>query len=143
MITLEEAREHYYSHSGSASEVARNLALAGLAVVWIFKVTVGAVDKVPDDLVAPAALFAAGLGLDLLQYLFSAVLWGCFQRSREHFNNALRARGARVPERFLAPRWINWPGLACWTLKLVLIVAGHAALLAALFRRWAAPAVCS
>lgn len=143
-MNVQQAREQYYTHSASASAVGRQLAFAGLAVIWIFKVRVADADRVPPDLLSVAALFATSLACDLLQYCAATLLWGVFQRHKETQRGA--AFGA-APEwgashekpgsgDFTAPRWINWPALCFFTLKFLILLIGYALLLRVLFGRW-------
>jgi hypothetical protein len=135
-VNLKDARDQYYTHSGSASAVGRQLAFAGLALVWIFKATVAGADRVPPDLLPAATLLALTLGFDLLQYALAALLWGVFQRKKELEFIAIAKRGQKPPEEFKAPRWINWPALAFFSVKLVSLVIGYGVLLRALVARW-------
>lgn len=134
-MNLAGAREQYYSHSGKASDVARQLAFAGLGVIWIFK-TSGAdgVARVPAGLVCPAALIAAALGCDCLHYASASLFWGVFQRSMERELQRSRLLGRTLPEEFSAPRWINWPAIGFFGAKFLLLIAGYAFLAWALFR---------
>jgi hypothetical protein len=74
-MKLSEARECYYSHSGNASAAARQIAFAGIAVVWVFnQPQSGQLLALPDALVMVLLLLCATLACDLLQYAFSAAV---------------------------------------------------------------------
>jgi hypothetical protein len=80
---LSKYREDYYFFSGKTSDVARQLGLAGIVIIWIFKTGDNAKPQLPKELLPPLALFVLGLALDLLHYITSTVIWGHFQRKEE------------------------------------------------------------
>ncbi len=71
MMTLKEAREAYYEHSGKASDVLRQLGVAGIGVIWVFKAEVHGAMVIPRPLLLPALLLVGGLFLDLLQHVLA------------------------------------------------------------------------
>jgi len=121
-VRLEDCREAYYSHSTTASEVNRNLAFAALAVVWIFRLEQTAPTLLPTALIWPTILAVLSLGLDLLQYVTSAAIWGIYTRYKE------RSRISGKTE-FLAPRQTNWPGLAFFWGKIGSLIIAYVLLL--------------
>jgi hypothetical protein len=138
-MKLADAYGYYVRHSTKASDVARQLALAGLAVVWIFKTDQGGgAYAVPHALLWPSVLMMGTLACDLLQYGAAAALWGGYNRLKERqlFEETKTAKtsgATNVPEakdrEFLAPTWLNWPGLAFFWGKLVLVTVGYVLLL--------------
>lgn len=54
-MQLKDTRESYQFFSGKASEIVRQLGFAGIAVIWVFKVTVG------DRQIVPPELLPAGI----------------------------------------------------------------------------------
>lgn len=85
--------------SGKAADIARQLALAGIAVVWIFREVVPGGSMLPEGLRVGLILLVATLGLDFLQYVAEFVGWD--------FSNYVRLerfeRGAR--DRLLSFFW--------------------------------------
>ena len=118
-MKLEDCRKHYYEYSGKASDILRQLAFAGIALIWIFRVTVHGQAQIPEALSVPAVLFACGLAFDLLQYLFATVMWGGFGRYKELKNKTPR------DQEFKAPRWINWPGNTFFFLKTISVLMAY------------------
>ena len=55
-MKLKDARDLYYFYSGKTSDLVRQLGLAAIAVIWIFKFEVGGTPKIPNDLGLPLAL---------------------------------------------------------------------------------------
>ena len=82
-MNLAECRKAEDHYSGKASDIARSLAFARIAVVWIFKADSGGQKVVPFTLAWPTLLIVAGLVIDLGQYVFGATYWGWFVRRKE------------------------------------------------------------
>lgn len=118
MMTLDDAREAYYQHTGRASDVLRQLGVAGIGVIWVFKAEVNGLSAIPHPLLLPALLLVAGLFLDLLQYVLASAMWGSYARMHER-------KGTRPDDSIVAPRWINWPALVCYGGKVLLILAAY------------------
>jgi len=117
-MKLNDARENYYFFSGKTSELIRQLGLAGIAIIWIFKRDVAGLPKVPPELIRPLWLIALGLAFDMLQYATSTLIWGTYQRHKE-------LAGVNENAEFKAPRWFNWPGITLITLKVVVIAFAY------------------
>lgn len=126
MTTQRGAREAYYDASARASEVARQLAFAGIALVWVFS---GASDA-KGLLQMPSALQLAGVGLaaslasDLLQYALATVLWAWWHRSSE--KQQLESTN-RIDDdlEIVTPPWINYPALVFFYAKLGTLVVAY------------------
>lgn len=121
-MKLKDYRNDYYVFSGKASDVARQLAFAGIALIWVFKVDKAGVMALPGGLLVPVGAFVVALSLDLLQYLFATLIWGSFSRYQE-------MRKKKDDDELLAPAILNWPALVCFWLKLLAVVVGYGSLL--------------
>lgn len=99
-MKLSEARDIYYDRSGLASSSARQLAFAGIGIVWVLS-TEGVISpQALPGLRLPLLVFVVALALDLLQYYGASLMWGCFHRYKEK----------KGEEEFSgAPDWVNWP----------------------------------
>ena len=117
-MKLKDARDFYYFYSGKTSDLVRQLGLAGIAVIWIFKYDVQGVPKIPPALLPPLIFIVLGLALDFLQYATATFIWGIFQRHKE-------ARGVAEDADFLAPKQFNWPAIAFFVLKVASILAAY------------------
>jgi hypothetical protein len=126
-MRLPDARDLYYFYSGKTSDIVRQLGLAGIAVVWLFKQEVGGAPKVSEPLLLPLALIVLGLALDLLHYAVATAIWGSYQRLKER-------GGVGEDDEFKAPRQLNWPGLTFFWLKVVAIATAYVVLLTHLAR---------
>jgi hypothetical protein len=118
MMTLDDAREAYYQHTGRASDVLRQLGVAGIGVIWVFKAEADGAASIPHPLLLPALLLVAGLFLDLLQYVLASAVWGSYARIQER-------KGTRPDATLAAPPSLNWPALVCYWGKVLLILAAY------------------
>ena len=127
-MKLVKAREDYYYFTGKASEVTRQLGLAGIAVVWIFKLEKSGALSLPSQLLPPLIAFVGALALDLLQYVTSALIWGAFTRYNEKM-------GVKDGGDVYAPAWFNYPSLLFFWAKVSTAVFGYVLLLLYLSER--------
>ncbi len=121
-MRLEDCREYYYYHSGKASDVARQLGFAGLALIWIFKLQTQPGLAVPSSLILPAGLIVVTLACDLLQYISGTLAWGIYNRLKE-------VAGFSQDKEFKAPPQLNWPALVFFWAKLTAIIAAYVLLI--------------
>ena len=117
-MKTKDVRGFYEYHSGKVSDLVRQLGLAGIAVIWVFKVDSHGAPKIPVDLVLPLTLIVGTLALDFLQYAIASLIWATYNRIKEY-----QQVGDDVD--FLAPRWINWPALICFWGKICLVVSAY------------------
>jgi hypothetical protein len=93
-VKLSTAREAYYSASGTASTITRQLALAAVAIIWLLS---GGLNRskihLTNVLLWASLLVIAAMFFDLLQYVWTAVSFAVWARKKE---KALDA-AARTP----------------------------------------------
>jgi hypothetical protein len=130
-MKLSDYRETYYEFSGKASEVARKLAFAGIAVVWIFKASGTSSPKIPLDLYLPTGLFVLTLVFDLLQYVSATIVWGIFQWKEERKLNDINDD----PELGAHPL-CKLPQNIFFLLKIIVISLGYILLALFVWREW-------
>ena len=129
-MKLSDYKQDYYSHTGSASAVARQIAFASIAAIWIFSTKAHEKFLLPNELIISAKYIIFGLTLDLLQYISSSMIWGYFHRHHEK-KTQLKNQGKQDltaedndPE-INAPICLNWPAIIFFWLKLLFIVVGN------------------
>jgi hypothetical protein len=120
-MKLDDYRKVYEDFSGKLSDVARQLAFAGIALIWLFKVDSKPGQRIPPDLLPPAALLAMGLFCDLLQYVFGTVIWQRFHRKHEKLRKS-EAKDTALEAPWYYPIPIN----IAFLLKIVSIITGLA-----------------
>jgi hypothetical protein len=122
-MKLEDARKAYYEYSGKVSDISRTLALAGIALIWVFKVDSKVGPHVPNELILPAFLLVLALSADFLHYVVATISWGTYQRYKEK-------AGVTEKDQFLAPSWINWPTtFFLFPLKIIFVSTAYILLL--------------
>jgi hypothetical protein len=127
-MKLADLRETYQFFSEKTSEIVRNLGFAGIALIWLFKVTNNGRDVVQPELVPAGALIVLGLALDLLHAIVGTATWGIYNRVKEEQLDARAAREKNFDpeeEDFLAPVPINWPALALFWSKIAAMLAAY------------------
>ncbi len=117
----------YQDSTTKVSELARHLAFAGIAVIWIFNKTVGSSFQIPNSLISPAILFIISLVLDICQYLYSGVAYYFLYRFGK-ITIEKNSDGEKV-EKVNKPKWMNWPKWVLFGLKLVALFGGYILLL--------------
>jgi len=113
-MTIVKCQEDYDYYSGKVSEIVRNLGLAGIAIVWIFKNTIDGHHSVPPELFFPTMLLILGLSADLLQYFVSAKICFFVYRSKEK-------KGLGKEDPFVFSEKLTWPGFVFYYTKVLLI----------------------
>ncbi len=125
-MKLSEAREYYVDHSRQASTVARQLAFAGIALIWVFRSAPAEPGEpfLPREFLLPAVLIVVALAADLLQYAWASGAWGVIQRRMELSGNEEDA-----------PDWVNRPSLVLFWGKIGCVVTAYASLGSTLYGR--------
>ena len=121
-MTLKDFREAYYTLSGKASDITRQLGFAGLGAIWIFKYGSAGSERVPNELVPAAVAIVLALLLDFLQYAVGSLVWGAFARYKER-------KGVGDADTVVAPLWFNWPALLFFWAKLPIMCYAYYILL--------------
>lgn len=76
-MLVKEFLSAYDESSGQVSDLSRNLAFAGIAVVWVLRVgTDSGGIAISEDLILPLYCFVAALIVDFAQYIYKTLLWG-------------------------------------------------------------------
>lgn len=71
------------TYTAKASEVNRQLAFAGIAIIWLFKNPEGNKYLFTHELITPLFFLIISLSLDLFQYLLGSIIWGIFFEIKE------------------------------------------------------------
>lgn len=129
-MKLSKFKEDSYWFSGKTSDVARQLALAGIVIIWIFKITDKDIPKIPDSLILPTILFSISLACDLLQYITGTIIWSIFHRYHEK-----KSETGTDPE-ITAASYLNYPNWILFALKIILVFWAYIMILIYLFGIW-------
>ena len=74
-MNISEYKKDSYEFSKSASELIRQFAFAGIAIIWIFKNDNIQDHVLPSEVIIPLLLFLIALASDLFQYLIPSIIW--------------------------------------------------------------------
>ena len=113
--------------------IIRQLAFAGIAIVWLFKSGDSTSTLVPQDLAMPLLLLALTLALDLFENANGALIWSIkpsriIEASKKKpWWFALMFSLDQVPGG--APNLVSWPVRFVFWLKLVVLLVAYAQLL--------------
>lgn len=118
-LSLKEGYDRSGEASEKSSEINRQLAFAGIAIIWVFRTDSGGRQIVPDELFLPGLLLVLGLSFDLLQYVIRSEVWYRVTRRKEK---------ADIIE-FVVPEWINYPGDILYWMKVVSTIIAYFLLL--------------
>lgn len=119
-MKLSEYKTDYYQYTSLASNGSRQLALAGIALVWVFKTQGASGYTLPNELLIPSIALIVSLGSDLLQYVAGSVTWGIFHR----YHEAQRASMLEDPE-LEAPVYYTWPINAFFYSKILSVLIAY------------------
>ena len=121
-MLLKDARDSYYYNSGKVSDLVRQLALAGIGLIFILAFGQEIADqRLPRSLLYPAIFIVVALFLDFAQYAVATATWGIYARLKEK-------NGVDEDQEFEAPAAINWAGLVFFWLKTGFLVLAYALL---------------
>jgi hypothetical protein len=117
-VKLDDVKNAYETLSGTASQIIRQLSLAGIGLIWLFNLGTGAKPSLPHALLQAALFIFLALFFDLLQYLVGTLTWFVFFRNKER-------AGTSADKEFLAPAWINWPTWFLFCLKAACMLVAY------------------
>lgn len=107
-MKLSEIRKAYEELSGLLSKFNRQLAFAGIGIVWLFRVTDSTGNTTIDPkMLTPILCFVISFACDLLQYLYLSIAWYIYywcQRNKNVEENA----EVKESEYMNIPAWILW-----------------------------------
>jgi hypothetical protein len=120
MNRLSDYRKTYEEASSKVSDITRQMALAGIAIVWIFRQVDTGDRIICQELILPLIFFVASLFFDILQYLYKTIAWYVFFRINEKNNHSQKTD----PLIQAKPR-MNYPTWALFYLKVLCLVLGY------------------
>ena len=117
-MKLEDAREAYQALSGKASDIVRQISLAGVGLIWVFKSGTGTPLSLDPPLLKAALFIVLSLFFDFLQYLLGATIWFVYFRHKEKQHTKEQAE-------FEAPPQLNWPTWGLFYLKSAMMLIAY------------------
>jgi hypothetical protein len=121
-ITLSDVWSFYDRYNQAVTDLCRQIAYAGIAVIWVFRVSAGGLNKLPRNLFIAGFLLVLCLFLDFCQNVAGSLLYDAYGRRKEKEigNNE---------ERFLQPNWLLWPMDLFFFAKVGALVVGYVLIL--------------
>lgn len=117
-MKLEDTRSAYEALSGKASDIIRQISLAGVGLIWIFRSGTDTSLSVEPQLLKAALFIFLALVLDFLQYLLGTSIWFIYFRYREH-------KGTNDADEFQASPKLNWPMWALFYIKSAMMLIAY------------------
>jgi predicted membrane protein len=118
-MKLDEYKKDSYEFSKLTSDLVRQFAFAGIAIIWIFKFDKVEQHLIPQELIRPLLFFVATLAFDLFQYLIPTIIWTIFFRYYEKKNKG------KTDVNIKASGWLSSPGWVCFILKTITLAIGY------------------
>jgi len=122
MATLERLREHHFSATEKVSHNTRSLALAAIAIVWLFKIQTGSQYLVPAELKWPLYLSILALSFDFFQHFISSIVWHRLFRKKE---KELEEGKITENTELYVPNWYNLPAYFFYYVKVVTLFLAY------------------
>ncbi|SRR6266542_5611287 len=116
-MKLSEYRKRSNEYTSKASEIIRQLCLAGIAIIWLFKNSDNNEAILDPFLIWPLITLSLALFVDLLQYIIGGQTWINFFRKKE---KEFQGTNEDDPE-IKAPENLRLPIYFCYYTKIVLI----------------------
>lgn len=129
-MKIGECWSTFNDFTSKASTVARHLALAGIAIIWLFRTPMEAARTSPLLLMPIVVIFIWALAFDLLHYVVGAAVWGVFCNLQER-----KIKITKNPE-VSVPSWMNAPANVFFVVKIGLVLFGYVWLFRHFFRIW-------
>lgn len=115
----------YDYYTGKASDINRSLALAGVAIVWLFRNPEGSKTLFPDNLLYPLWFLIISLSLDLLQYFLGAIFWGLFYERKYHLWKRAKKLNDEQVKDIQAPNFLSIPLVVIFFAKISTMVFAY------------------
>ncbi len=82
-MELKEYKKAYEEFTSKLSDINRQSALTGIAIIWVFKETIEGKNIINTELILPSLLLVCSLISDMFQYIYQSIFYYFFFRSHE------------------------------------------------------------
>lgn len=111
---LEQWKKEFYEDTGKLSDIVRNIAFAGIALIWIFnrsKTGESVSFNLPSELLLPLKMIVGVLILDIFQYVWRSITIYVYYKIYDikYSSNKLTEKegdNAKLPEYIATGSWI-------------------------------------
>jgi len=127
-IKLKKILDDFDKASGTLSTINRQIAFAGVGIVWIFVKTTDEKLLIDNTLLYAMMFFVAALLFDIVQYAYKTIFFECFRRYHEKkfdkpYNGNVLEENVELSNRWNFPTWIFFG------FKILFVVIGYCFLL--------------
>lgn len=116
-MKLSEYKNDYYVFTGKLSDINRQIAFAGIALIWIFKKSDGINISICGELVLPTIFLASSLAFDMFQYIYQSITWAIFYRYHE--------KKTTEDIDVVAPIYLNYASWVLFSIKILLVIFSY------------------
>jgi len=117
-MKLSEIREAYEELSGLLSKFNRQLAFAGIGIVWLFRTTTVSGTIIEPAMLTPILCFVVSFSFDLLQYFWQSYVWYIYYWY-------MRGKGVHEDDEMNEPEWPNLIAWGLFTVKVCALIAAY------------------
>jgi len=128
-IKLEEIKKTFDNASNTLSAVNRQIAFAGVGVVWIFVKIIDGKLHIDNILLYAMMFFVGALLFDIVQYAYKTIFFECFRRYHEKKIDKNGYNKNILEEPVLLNNCWNIPTWVFFTLKILFVIIGYCNLL--------------
>ena len=121
-MELKEYRKSARELTGKASEIARNLVLAGIGIIWIIRSDDINLTFNDPILLIPLTGFAIALFIDFMQYVIGGYIWMKFYRKKEAEGIAGDADIKSPPWRSEVLYWFYYVKIICMIVSFLFLI---------------------
>lgn len=115
---LSEFKEDYYHFTGKLSDINRQIAFAGIALIWVFKKGKELDFQIDDELILPSILIVCALAFDIFQYIYQSITWSIFY--------TIKNRKYKTEDKKLkSPEYLNYPAWFFFSVKVILVLVAY------------------
>ena len=117
-MKLQDYRDDFYTFSGKASDLNRQLGFAAIAIIWLFKKDVAGQVTIPPNLIWPGIFVVTSLTLDMMHYCLASIIWRVFYRIKEK-------AGVGEDANITHDVWLERPIWVLFTAKIICIIVAY------------------
>ncbi|NRD24877.1 hypothetical protein HNV10_16605 [Winogradskyella litoriviva] len=115
---LSEFKEDYYFFTGKLSDINRQIAFAGIALIWVFKKGENTEFQIDNELILPAIFIVGALAFDMFQYIYQSVVWSIFYTRKNRKNKS-------EDKKIKSPEYLNYPSWVFFFIKVILVLIAY------------------
>lgn len=115
---ISDFKNDYYFFTGKLSDINRQIAFAGIAIIWVFKKGENSEIQIDNDLVLPAILIVCALAFDIFQYIYQSITWSIFYT---YYNRKYKKEEQKIE----SPEYLNYPSWAFFFIKVILVLIAY------------------